>query len=126
VVLSAAGLLCAACGGTGTAEGPEEVATRFHVAVSQGDGEEACALLAPQTRSELVQSAQRGCPRAVVAEDIPEAGEVRSSDRFGTQAQVRLAGDTVFLGRFSDGWRVVAASCTPRQLLPYDCQVKGV
>jgi hypothetical protein len=129
VVLSAVGLLCSACGGPAGAAGapaPEEVATRFHVAVSQGDGERACALLAPETRRELVQSAQQACPRAVVAEDIPDVGAVQEIHRFGTQAQVRLAGDTVFLGEFAGGWRVVAAACSPRPVLPYDCLVKGV
>ena len=128
VALSVVGLLCSACGGAGAADepaAPQGVAVRFHAAVSQGDGEGACALLAPETRRELVQTARRACARAVVAEEIPDAGAVRQSHRFGTQAQVRLEGDTVFLGEFADGWRVVAAACTPREVLPYDCRVKG-
>ena len=34
-------------------------------------------------------------------------------------------GDTVFLLRFPDGWRVSAAGCTPQGEAPYDCEVQG-
>ncbi|MGH3331739.1 MAG: hypothetical protein ACRDPJ_10615 [Nocardioidaceae bacterium] len=49
-------------------------------------------------------------------------GEV---SRFGNQAEVKLIGDTAFLAEFGTGWKVVAAACTHRAALPYDCQVKG-
>ena len=120
VTASAAG--CA--GGSGAAA--VEVARGFHAAVARQDGAAACGLLAPQTRSELEQSAQRPCPVAVLETEVPQAGGVRASSMFGSQAQVRLEGDTVFLAEFPDGWRVVAASCTPRPPLPYDCRIKGV
>jgi hypothetical protein len=105
--------------------------------VSSEQGADACALLAPETRSELEQSAQRPCDRAVLAESIPDVGRVRDSKMFGGKAQVRFAGtrdgrgeraavaDTVFLAEFPDGWKVVAAACTPRERRPYDCRVEG-
>jgi hypothetical protein len=120
-----AGLVLSGCAGPGTAA-PTSVAMRFHAAVSQQNGALACALLAPETRSELVQAAGEPCSRAVLGEAIPDVGRVRESDRFGVQAQVQMSGDTVFLAEFPGGWRVVAAACTPRRALPYDCQVKGV
>ena len=43
----------------------------------------------------------------------------------GQWARVRLSDDTVFLGMFAGGWRVVAAGCTPRGERPYDCTVAG-
>lgn len=122
MALTAAVAGCA--GGSGAAAA--DVALRFHAAVAGGDGATACGLLAPQTRSELRQSAQRPCPVAVLEEEVPQVGGVRSSSLFGTQAQVRLEGDTVFLAEFPRGWRVVAAACTPRPPLPYDCRIKGV
>jgi hypothetical protein len=113
------------CAG-GAVAGAVEVAHGFHAAVERRDGGAACGLLAPQTRNELAQSAQKPCPAAVLETEVPRTGGVRASSMFGAQAQVRLEGDTVFLAEFPDGWRVVAAACTPRQPLPYDCRIKGV
>jgi hypothetical protein len=49
---------------------------------------------------------------------------VTAVEVWGAEAQVRLADDTVFLTRTSDGWRVSAAACTPRgEGLPYDCRL---
>ncbi|MFE5491394.1 hypothetical protein ACFQ7Z_15815 [Streptomyces virginiae] len=47
------------------------------------------------------------------------------ADVYGWQAMVRLSGDTLFLSQFGKGRKVVAAGCTPRPDLPFDCQVKG-
>ena len=46
----------------------------------------------------------------------------------GHSAQVRYSGDTVFLARFDDGWRVTAAGCrrvSTDPAVPYDCAVDG-
>jgi hypothetical protein len=117
-----------------------DVAADFHAAVASREAIGACALLAPETRRELEQSAQQPCDQAVLAESIPDVGRVQDSNLFGGKAQVRFAGargvradradeagiaDTVFLAEFPDGWKVVAAACTPRDGLPYDCQVEG-
>lgn len=118
-------LLAAGCGSPG-GDPALRVATRFYDAVAMHDGARACRYLAPQTRHELESSAGAPCARALLGKDIPSVrgeGEVR---RFGNQAAVTLTGDTVFLAEFDAGWRVVAAACTPRGALPYDCQVKGV
>ncbi|MDQ4007325.1 MAG: hypothetical protein M3211_04440 [Actinomycetota bacterium] len=94
--------------------------------MSGGNGVTACSLLAPQTAAELEQAANQPCPRAILGEDLPTVGGVRESRVFGTQGQVLLDGDIVFLAEFPEGWRVVAAGCTPRAALPYDCLVKGL
>ena len=44
---------------------------------------------------------------------------------FGTTAQVRYEGETLFLARFDDTWRVVAAGCTAQRPKPYDCLLQG-
>jgi hypothetical protein len=120
-----AALSTAGCAGDHTGSATA-AAVGFHSAVARGDGARACALLAPQTVQELEQSAQQSCERAVVEEDIPAVGQVQASELFDTQALVRFAQDTVFLARFPAGWKVVAAACSPRPPLPYDCQVKGI
>jgi hypothetical protein len=118
-------LLTAACG-TGDREAAvAAVAQRFSAAVQDGDGSAGCALLAVATRAELEASAERLCPAALAEEELPALGAIRRVSVNGVEAQVRGAGDTVFLTRVSRGWRVVAAGCVRRDPAPYDCAVKG-
>lgn len=117
-------LACAGCG-SDVSTAVSGAAGRFYAAVASGNGVAACALLAPSTVHEVQQSEQAPCGTAIMKEDIPAAGQVVGQKRYGDQAQVRLRRDTAFLARFPDGWKVVAAACTPRGELPYDCKVKG-
>jgi hypothetical protein len=110
--------------GCGPAAGPAvHAAVAFHRAVAADDGAGACRLLAPPTLEEL--SSDGPCADAVLQKDVPQARTVRSTARFGDQAQVVLDGDVVFVAHYPDGWRVRAAACTPRADLPYDCRVSG-
>ncbi|XVQ89797.1 hypothetical protein ACQP2K_21000 [Microbispora siamensis] len=52
------------------------------------------------------------------------AGAVRGVDVWGDEARVRVDGDTLFLHRFPDGWRVRAAGCEPHPEQPYECEVE--
>ena len=91
----------------------------------------ACELLAPGTREELEQSSETSCHEALADAGLPDATTVSSADVYGGNARVVLegdtggSGDTVFLARFGVQWKVVAAGCTARPDLPYDCDVKG-
>ena len=126
---AATALVLAVSGCGGVDQGPAtDVARRFYTAVQERDGDTACALLAPSTRSELEQSAGKPCPEAVLEEDIPEEGVPTATQVFGTMAQVRYAGETAFLTRSDHGWLVLAAACGDRAEgpeRPYDCRVKG-
>ncbi|MEU2072288.1 hypothetical protein [Streptomyces anulatus] len=84
-----------------------------------------CASLAPDTRSELMDSEKTSCAGAVTAEELPPGGSVRTVDVYGRQARVVLASDTLFLSQFPGGWKIVAAGCTPQPGRPYQCTVKG-
>jgi hypothetical protein len=114
---------CASVGDRGDAAAA--VALRMLTAVQNDDGAGACAALAPDTLAELEESAGQPCAEAILDEDLPQPGEVSESQVYGQWAQVRLTGDTVFLGVFPGGWRVVAAGCTPRGERPYDCDLQG-
>jgi hypothetical protein len=102
-----------------------EVAEGFHDAVAAGDGAAACAVLAPTTRDELEQSTGKECRAAILEEDLPDVTGDGDPDVFGSMAEVAYAGDTVFLTRLPDGWRVLAAGCTPQPVGPHECLVKG-
>lgn len=101
------------------------VAQHLLGAVDRNDGAAACALLAPNTAAEVVQSAEKDCAEAILDQDLPRPAQVTGDDVYGQWARVRLSDDTVFLAMFAGGWRVVAAGCTPRGDRPYDCTVQG-
>ena len=98
---------------------------RFLQAVANGDGARACQLLAPRTRSEVEQSAGKPCPQAILEEEISAPGAMSRVSVFGPDAQVRYQRGATFLSRFSGGWRVVAAGCTPAAGDRYDCSVEA-
>ncbi|MFD7631866.1 hypothetical protein ACFV7Q_38685 [Streptomyces sp. NPDC059851] len=97
----------------------------FAQALAAGDHLRACGLLAPSTRRQLEQDERQDCPQALAAEQLPVAGGLRDVRAYGRQAMARMTGDTLFLSQFADGWKVVAAGCTPQRDRPYECLVKG-
>ncbi|GII66064.1 hypothetical protein Skr01_61490 [Sphaerisporangium krabiense] len=132
---------------TGCASGQEagvaSAADRFVAAVRGGQGEAACALLAPDTAEAVASDEETGCAAAILKADLPEgkagssggsaepsegapsAGADGAAQVWGREAQVRVAGDTLFLHRFSKGWLVRAAGCTSQGEKPYRCKVEG-
>ncbi|HEV7965159.1 MAG TPA: hypothetical protein VGP57_21625 [Actinoplanes sp.] len=119
-------LALAGCGDVGRrSAAATEVALRMLTAVDGKDGATACATLAPDTASKLQESAGKPCAEAILGENLPAPGTVTGADVYGQWAQVRLSDDTLFLGAFPGGWRVVAAGCTPRGERPYNCTLEG-
>lgn len=100
-------------------------AVRFHVALAGGDMTTACDLLAPKTREELEQTSGTSCAKALADDGLPRANAVMSRDVYGSNARVVLDGDTLFMARFGEQWKVTAAGCEPRPSRPYQCEVKG-
>ena len=126
VLLAVSGLVLTGCATVGDrSRAADDVTVRFMTAVAGRDGKAACALLAPGTAEEVADAGDKPCAEAVLEEDLPTPGAVTGTDVYGQWAQVRLTGDTVFLAVFAEGWRVVAAGCTPRPERPYDCVLKG-
>jgi hypothetical protein len=119
VLLGSAVLLLSGCSSAQRAD-VEQVATTF--TDPSGDPEARCDLLAPATLDSFEESASAPCPEAIG--QLPmDAGEVRSVEVWGGDAQVKLSGDTVFLTETHSGWRITAAACRPQDEAPYDCGV---
>jgi hypothetical protein len=118
----AAALLLSGCGNL-DADAVENVATTF--ADGGTDATTRCQLLAENTLTALVEDAGSACEEAIA--DLPiGTGSPTSVEVWGEEAQVKLADDTLFLTRTSDGWRVMAAACRPTgEEQPYDCQLEG-
>ncbi|MER7764309.1 hypothetical protein [Streptomyces sp. NPDC097619] len=108
-------------------DGARDVAVAFGHALKSTDWTRACALLAPETRKQLEDDAFRPCGAALGGEGLPGTGRIRSAQVHGRQALVRATGDALFLSRFDDGWKVVAAGCEPGAAadLPYRCTLEG-
>ncbi|XVU23790.1 hypothetical protein ACQPZJ_42150 [Actinoplanes sp. CA-054009] len=124
--LAALVLVAALCGcsSVGDREGAAAgVATRLLSAVEAGDGDAACAILAPETAKTVAED--EPCPEAILDESLPRPSTVVETAVYGQWAQVKLTSDTIFLAAFPEGWRVVAAGCTPQASRPYDCAVEG-
>jgi hypothetical protein len=114
------------CAGLGPdTAGAAGAAEAFHAAAARGDGSAACAQLSVRVADELEQSAGTRCEQAVLAADLPDAGQVHEVQVWGGRGLVVLDHDIVFVAEFDSGWRVTAAGCSPRQDRPYDCTVKG-
>jgi hypothetical protein len=124
--LSTVGMVLGGCGGAGERSSQATAAaTAFERLLRTDDTKGLCAALAPETRGELEESEKADCEKAISSQDIPLGGETRDTDVYGRQARVVLDSDTLFLSRFEDGWKVVAAGCTPRPGQPYQCVLKG-
>ena len=98
----------------------------FHRAVAGSDLVAACSLLQPETREETARSGDAGtCEGQLQKAQLPDPGNVLSTDVYGRDAFVQFENDVVFLAASEGGWRVTAAGCTPRGEAPYTCEVGG-
>ncbi|TFV78414.1 hypothetical protein E4P39_04205 [Blastococcus sp. CT_GayMR19] len=121
VALATAGMLLTGCS---SMQQPEVQGVAVTFEDPGADPGARCDLLAPATLAEFEKSESAACTEAI--EQVPlEGGEVESVEIWGGNAQVRLAGDTLFLTETRAGWRVSAAACESRGEAPYDCEVDG-
>ena len=81
-------------------------------------------MLAPATVATVEAQSGQPCAQATAQLELPQ-GPVQSSTVWGDQAQVHLVGDTVFLTKTGNGWKVTAAGCRSRGDAPYACRVEG-
>jgi hypothetical protein len=101
-------------------------ADSYAKALASGDAAAACSTLATTTRSELEESSGKSCAKSILDEAKTDLGALVDVRAYGTMAQARFAGDTVFLSRYPTGWRVLAAACKPPDKPGlYDCKVQG-
>jgi hypothetical protein len=101
-----------------------DAADAFAQAVSGGDGDAACGLLAAGAVEELERSEREPCSKAVLSLGLPQPGRERSVDVYGLDARVVTETDVVFLSDSGGGWKVTAAGCDGASGdQPYSCIV---
>ena len=118
-VVAAAALLLCGCAGLEQRQ-VEQVASAFAAA----DPSARCQMLAPATVATVEAQSGQPCAQATAQLELPQ-GTVQSSTVWGDQAQVHLVGDTVFLTKTGNGWKVTAAGCRSRGDAPYACRMEG-
>jgi hypothetical protein len=100
--------------------------SRFEAAIAAKDGAAACHELSSKATSSLESSAKKPCEQAILSAGVKPSRAVRDASVWVTGAQVKLAGDTLFLDDTAKGWKISAAGCklsSPDE--PYDCDLEG-
>ncbi|MCE7010841.1 hypothetical protein LWC34_49770 [Kibdelosporangium philippinense] len=112
------------CSGASESAPVREIATEFVSALADNDATTACSLFAPQAVQRIARLRPEGCAQVLATMGLPtdRPGQV---EVWGETAQVKTSGDTLFLKRFTQGWRIVAAGCVSRGEEPYECKVDG-
>jgi hypothetical protein len=116
-------VLAVGCGTGDDRDQARAAAQGLYAAFERHDGRAACDRMSPSLRAQLVDDEGGPCAKAVL--DLKLSGRTPDSVRvYAGSAVVRLAGggDTVFLSRTAEGWRVDALGCHPDGPGPYDCE----
>lgn len=116
--------LLVACGSGPDREAAAAAATAW-LQLAADDPSAACDTLAPDT-AEALASESSPCTKSLEEADL-RAGEVRRTHVYGKDARVEVGDSVVYLARFTDGWRVTAAGCTPsgEANKPDECEVEA-
>lgn len=123
LVLPLLGFLVA-CGGPDHS-GASHAVEAFTQAVAD-DPDAACGLLSERTRTTLEADEEATCKEAITGVGLPDAAPVEKVDVYGGDARVITGTDVLFLARFPEGWKVMAAGCEPQGAdQPHDCLVAG-
>jgi hypothetical protein len=122
-VLAAVAVACLPLAGCGQSDDRAEVRSvteRFFAALEADDGAAACAALSTDTRAALEDEAQREC-REAVTELRLEGGPPTRVQVYVVSAKADFpSGESAFLSRTQEGWRLSAVGCEPQRGKPAD------
>ena len=115
--------LAAAAAGCGTSDDRDQARTtveRFYGAVRADDGEAACEQLGDSLLEQVESQTGQSCPRVITRFQY-DGGDVETVEVYITNAKVDLAsGESAFLSREDDGWRLSAVGCKAEKGKPAD------
>ena len=128
IVLVGAVFAFVGCGRADDRKAVGVVTERFLSAISDGNGQRACAELSAGAQQALEQDESEPCPEAARGlDDEIEPSTITRAQVFETTAKVDLAdGQSAFLELTGRGWRVAAAGCRPQGPdEPYQCVLEA-
>jgi len=112
--------LLGGCGAGDDRSAARTVTERFYAAVRAQDGAGACALLSKSALEELETQSGQSC-EDVITRLRYEGGAIAAVGVFAVNAKVDLvSGESAFLSREPDGWRLSAVGCKPEEGKPAD------
>ena len=112
------------CSGGADNTAPAAAGTAFYRAIQMNQFDQACDLLAEQTRKKLGEPEKTDCPQALGSIGL-SASHVASVQTYGRKAMVQLDGDVAFLAQENNKWHITAAGCKEQPDNPYDCEVEA-
>jgi hypothetical protein len=124
-------VLAIGVGGCGRADdraAVSKVTDTFFAALGSSDGAQACDQLSPETRAQLEKEEKSACRDAVTKVQL-SPGSVDRVEVDVLSATVELSsGESAFLDKGAEGWRLSAVGCKPlggeRADGPYDCELE--
>jgi hypothetical protein len=122
-------VLAAGCGTSDDRDQARATVERFYDAIRADDGEGACAELGSSLLEQVESQAQQPCDGAITGFDY-EGDAVARVEVYITNAKVDLrSGESAFLSREGDGWKLSAIACKAERGKPadrpFECEVES-
>ena len=129
LLAAALALLVGGCGSSDDRDQARETVERFYAAIGDDEPEVACEQLGESTLEQLESQTGQPC-EGVITRLSYESGEVTRTQVYITNAKVDLdSGESAFLSRESDGWKLSAIACKAEEGKPADrpleCEVEA-
>ena len=121
--------LLAGCGTGDDREQAEAVVERFYAAIDAGEAQAACEELGDSTLEQLESQSQQSCEDVITRLEY-EGGSIVKAEVYITNAKVDLdSGESAFLSREDDGWKLSAIACKAEKGKaadrPFECEVES-
>jgi hypothetical protein len=121
--------LVAGCGTSDDRDEARATVDRFYEAIGADNGEAACAELGEALLDQVESQTQQSCRGAITSFEY-EGGSIAKTQVFIANAKVDLdSGESAFLSRETDGWKLSAIACKAQKGKPadrpFDCEVES-
>ena len=122
-------LFALGCGTSDDRDQARAVVERFYAAIEADQAEEACEQLSDSTLEQLESQTGQSCEGVITRLEY-SPGAVVETEVFITNAKVDLdSGESAFLAREDDGWKLSAIACKPEKGKPadrpFECEVEA-
>ena len=129
LALVLAALLAGGCGTSDDRDQARATAERFYAAVREDDGEAACRELGDPLLEQVESQREASCEAVITGLEY-DGGTIDRVEVYITNAKVDLSsGESAFLSRDTDGWKLSAIGCRAEKGKPadrpFECEVEA-